>query len=232
MTTTNDVLHELNVARRELRLSSSELNRSLSKSGGVCDLPKIEHFASKVVDQLDALDVIFELLRIELNPLGIAFAPREQINIHKYFYRAFAHNAHRMRDKRLTWYMDKDLGFVISAFPSLEIVPMILIDNAIKYAPNGSKIYVYLNRENKTVAVESPGPLIRDDELRTIFEEGVRGYHAMGVQEAGQGRGLYIAKNILDAHKFSISITQSGRYSLNQVPYANVTFEVGLDESL
>jgi signal transduction histidine kinase len=231
VTAIKDALHELDLARQGLRKSSDEISKAFDDLGNIHDTQRLKHFGLELVDQLDTIDLIFELLRIELNPEGIAVAPKDSINIYGIFHRAFLHNSRRMKKKRITWSITRKNpeGLIITAYPSLGIVPMVLIDNAVKYAPNGSHLAVYINAEDKMASIESPGPKIRDDEIHRIFEEGFRGHYAQTAQGAGQGRGLYIAKNILDAHGFAISVSQKPTNAIGGIPYAYITFEVVFD---
>ena len=223
--TLQNVLHELTASRAALRKSSNELNRATGASGENLDLQKARVFAERVVDELDAIDILFELLRIELNPEGIAFTEREDINIHGIFHRAFSHYSTRMEKKRISHSLDKG-WFTVSAFPSLVLVPMILLDNAIKYAPNGTKIYVTLDDLKSAATVESIGPEILEEENYLIFHEGYRGRNARVAERTGLGRGLFIAKNILDAHNYSISVSQKKGHRINSLPYSTIFFEV------
>jgi two-component system sensor histidine kinase KdpD len=77
-----------------------------------------------------------------------------------------------------------------------------LFTNAIKYAP-GSPIEVRLRRVGGTlqVAVQDHGPGIPPEDLRRIFE---RFYRVRGEKATGTGLGLYICRQIMDAHRGKI----------------------------
>ena len=77
-----------------------------------------------------------------------------------------------------------------------------LFTNAIKYAP-GSPITVMLRKvENKLVVqLEDKGPGIPQESLPLIFE---RFYRARSEKATGTGLGLFICKQIIDAHRGKI----------------------------
>lgn len=77
-----------------------------------------------------------------------------------------------------------------------------LFTNAIKYAP-GSPIHVRLRRIGETihVAVQDEGPGIPPDSLARIFE---RFYRVRSEKATGTGLGLFICKQIIDAHRGKI----------------------------
>jgi len=82
-----------------------------------------------------------------------------------------------------------------------------LLNNAIKFAPEGSKVMFRARYTPQEVIfeVEDSGSGIPPDEIENIF---VDFYRASNVGETtGAGLGLAIAKKIVDAHNGSISIT-------------------------
>ena len=77
-----------------------------------------------------------------------------------------------------------------------------LFTNAIKYAP-GSPITVVLSKDDDTLVVqlEDKGPGIPQESLPLIFE---RFYRARSEKATGTGLGLFICKQIIDAHRGKI----------------------------
>lgn len=85
----------------------------------------------------------------------------------------------------------------------------ILIDNAIKYAPNGSKITIQLcnTKKGAILSINNKGDTIPKDELSHIFERFYRSDSAR--TEGGFGLGLSIAKNIANALNGDIYATST-----------------------
>ena len=81
-----------------------------------------------------------------------------------------------------------------------------LLNNAIKYSPEGSTV-IFRGRydgDNLVVEVEDEGPGIPEEDLNHIFKDFFR---ASNVGDApGSGLGLSIAKKIIDAHNGQITI--------------------------
>lgn len=76
-----------------------------------------------------------------------------------------------------------------------------LVENAIKYSPDGSEIVIRLDPENGkglTVAVEDNGPGIPECDLDKIFNRFYRGRDVKD-QSHGTGLGLYISKTLIEA---------------------------------
>lgn len=77
-----------------------------------------------------------------------------------------------------------------------------LIDNAINYTLAGGKVTVTLKEGEKELifSVQDTGIGIPEKEKARIFTKFFRGVEAMKLQTSGSGLGLFIAKNIVEAH--------------------------------
>ena len=84
-----------------------------------------------------------------------------------------------------------------------------LVDNAVKYAPPGSKIDVLCGEEgdNCWVGVIDDGPGVADDEKHRVFERFYRGDRSRASR--GLGLGLSMVKALAEAHGGSISVTNA-----------------------
>lgn len=94
-------------------------------------------------------------------------------------------------------------------YDSFETIPLVLIDNAVKYAYTDSEIKVKVNDKNQVrpaceVEVESWGDIVPESEREHIFERRYRSRQAEDVVGKGSGLGLYLAKLVGDAHGFRI----------------------------
>jgi signal transduction histidine kinase len=83
-----------------------------------------------------------------------------------------------------------------------------LISNAIKYTPEGGKIWITLNEEGGFVkaAVSDTGIGIKKEDLPRIFDKFYRVKTMETRQIVGTGLGLSIVKSIVEAHLGSISV--------------------------
>lgn len=99
-----------------------------------------------------------------------------------------------------------------------EIVPYVLIDNAIKYSPSGSFIDVVVEDVGDYISIEvaSLGPKILEHEKLAIFEKGVRGSSAQAWAVPGSGLGLYLMsqmiKEYFDGQVTVVQSTDSENY--------------------
>jgi two-component system sensor histidine kinase CpxA len=82
---------------------------------------------------------------------------------------------------------------------SLESALSNLLDNAVKYVPQGGRISVHVAREPDCLQLRifNTYGKLTDDELENLFEPF---YRVAGVKEAGTGLGLAITKKIIERH--------------------------------
>ena len=88
-----------------------------------------------------------------------------------------------------------------------EIVPYVILDNAIKYSPHNSEIEVEICEDEKSIffICKSMGPRIEQSELQRIFDKGYRGRGASKSGTTGSGIGLYVANQLIRQFKGEIS---------------------------
>lgn len=91
-----------------------------------------------------------------------------------------------------------------------ELIPMILIDNAVKYSPNGKEIKVIFNEDADFIKINliSLGPKINQDEENKIFEKSYRGRNAVQSGKKGSGIGLYFVGKLMESINSDISVLQ------------------------
>jgi len=94
----------------------------------------------------------------------------------------------------------KEMPEVNVDFPYMLKAFLNIIDNALKYSPDGSEIEIGAScvGSNVRVSVRDYGYGISEEDLGRIFNKFYRAQHAQNV--LGTGLGLSISKNIIEAH--------------------------------
>jgi len=77
-----------------------------------------------------------------------------------------------------------------------------LLENAIKYTLPGGKIKIFLGQKEGNVffSVQDSGIGIPESQKERIFTKFFRGANAIRIETEGSGLGLFITKNIIEAH--------------------------------
>jgi PAS domain S-box-containing protein len=77
-----------------------------------------------------------------------------------------------------------------------------LVDNAVKYTPPKGRVTISLNYDKKELefVIKDTGVGIPEDQKERIFSKFFRGSNVLRVETDGSGLGLFIAKNIIEAH--------------------------------
>lgn len=102
---------------------------------------------------------------------------------------------------------DADEGItVMASLAGLKQLVLILIDNAVKYTPEGGKISVSLKPKNeKAVLVVSNTGTIKAEDLPHLFERFYRADKSRARESGGYGLGLAIAKSICTSYGGTIT---------------------------
>lgn len=112
----------------------------------------------------------------------------------------------------------------INAYTSFELIPLLIIENAVKYAYNTTEVLIHFEETSDTtleVTVNSYSPYCSQEELTHLFEKGFRGKNAGRVAD-GNGIGLYFVKILCDLHNIDLRV-QSDRTriaDINGIAYA------------
>ena len=98
--------------------------------------------------------------------------------------------------------IDLDHAWVLGDSGLLERAVTNLLNNAIKYSAQGSKVSMKVFRKNGHVwcCVEDEGYGISESELPTLFERFRRAHRNSGVDQQGIGLGLALVKATAERH--------------------------------
>ncbi|MBV9225224.1 MAG: GHKL domain-containing protein, partial [Acidobacteriaceae bacterium] len=97
---------------------------------------------------------------------------------------------------------------VLGDFSALRRVLLILLDNAIKYTPEGGVVTVGLHEQSETavLTVEDTGIGIPEEAQNHVFQRFFRVDPSRNKESGGHGLGLAIAQTIVDQHQASLKL--------------------------
>jgi signal transduction histidine kinase len=196
----------LSIASHELRTpvtsikGYTQLSKMLIKEG---DLSTSEEYLDIALDQIDRMSrLILELLDVSRIETGRLEIRREPI-VWAQFVRDLVHRHHTaVSDRRFHVSIPNDDRIVTGDRDRLEQVLGNLLENAVKYSPDGSDVTVTVEDKSDSfvTAVCDRGIGIPTDELAQVFERFHRGRHVSSTNYGGLGLGLYITKQIVERH--------------------------------
>jgi signal transduction histidine kinase len=118
----------------------------------------------------------------------------------------------------------------IQALNSFDMVPFIILENAVKYSPTGGEVNVTFDENNKgssmsklEVTISSIGPYLDSTEIGKITQRGFRSKSSKVRSTSGQGLGLYIAENICLFHEIKISFESNYQLDIDNIKYGTFT---------
>ncbi|HKR62259.1 MAG TPA: ATP-binding protein [Thermoanaerobaculia bacterium] len=196
----------LSIASHELRTpvtsikGYTQLAKMLIKEG---DLGTSEEYLDIALDQIDRMSrLILELLDVSRIETGRLEIRREAIPW-PHFVREVVQRHHTaVSERRFHVSVPHDEKVVAGDRDRLEQVLGNLLENAVKYSPDGSDITVTVEDRGDAfvTAVSDRGIGIPADELGQVFERFHRGRQVSSTNYGGLGLGLYITKQIIERH--------------------------------
>jgi two-component system phosphate regulon sensor histidine kinase PhoR len=152
------------------------------------------------------IDDLLELSRIESRELKLELEP---VDLAAVVDRSLAQHAHRAQLKRIALHHElKGAAFVRADRRALEHVLGNLIDNALKYCPEGAAVRIAAHADGGRLRVEvcDTGPGIPADHLPRVFERFYRVDAGRSRELGGTGLGLSIVKHLVEAMGGAVSV--------------------------
>jgi signal transduction histidine kinase len=149
---------------------------------------------------------ILELSKVESNRLHLHFESRD---INQLIERSVEGFKAQARARQIAVNVNLEPLFPVKIDANL-IAKVInnLIDNALKYSPSGSAIFVESREEGEwiEISVRDQGIGMSDEEMRSLFTRFYRAKNDTTTQITGTGLGLYLTKYFIEAHHGRVEV--------------------------
>jgi len=159
---------------------------------------------------------------LALTQYGQAALKQGKLPVTKIVRQALQHTQKTADAKRVTFKQDLKKSDVFGHEESLVQLLEILLDNAIKYGPEGGVVTLtgVLRDKQYALRIADTGPGILPTDLPHIFDRLYRGDKARNAKVGGYGLGLALAKQIAEANNVAIRVEST--------PGKGAVFEVQL----
>lgn len=219
----DSTLHEVRRLSGELSSYSEHLSRRLEESHAD---PSIRELCDTIFFTSGMIASRLAFTDLELNPAAVRLQVPVRSGVYKKFEKASHVLALKARLRHVSVQFRGASFLEINALPSFELLPFVLLDNAIKYSPAHEEVLIRFD-ENPAqtrlqVDIRSLGPLVEQDELDVILARGIRGRYAERSKITGDGRGLFLAKFLCDYHgvRLSVASDYTAAYDYGDTRYA------------
>jgi signal transduction histidine kinase len=208
--------HDLNNPLASIKGTAQLLQLRRARPGGLDEqqlragLERIDAIATRATGQVDEL---LDLARMQMGrPLDLNRQPIDLV--------ALAREAvveHQQRSERHQLSLESSVSELIGRWDARRLARVLgnLLDNALKYSPNGGAIRVAVSRDDGppgvgVLTVQDQGVGIPEEDLGRIFERFQRGTNVVG-EIAGTGVGLASARHIVESHGGTITAASRQR---------------------
>ena len=198
----NQFSHEFNTPINSIQGFANALkNENLSKE-------EKEKYLDNIItgtDRLSNLAInVLNLAKIEQQEI---LTNKTRINVTEQIRRVIAMLSFRWEKKEIDFDFDCDECFIVGNAELLEHVWSNILDNAIKYSPPYSKIYITITEtpSHVTVILRDFGKGIAEESLPHVFEKFYRSKSSSTTP--GTGLGLTIAHKVVTLHKGTIKVS-------------------------
>jgi signal transduction histidine kinase len=221
------MLHDVQTSVSSILRSAEEL---VQQQPGADFEEKLERLSGPAMNLVKAVQVLqgrLNLMPLLTNPDAARYGQQHPVPIYRVVDR-IVRILRSVADRTKVLLVLKGSSFNRPlAYDSFEAIPLILLDNAIKYSRPGQSVEVEINDVGPgvQVAVRSFSPCIPADERNHLFDRGFRGRHASAVASRGSGLGLFLAQTVARAHGSEIQHASDDRsVVVDGVPYCNNVF--------
>lgn len=200
----------LSIASHELRTpvtsikGYTQLAKTLIREN---DLRTSDEYLEIALDQIDRMSrLILELLDVSRIETGRLEIRREPIHWSAFVRSVVQRHQTAVADRSFRLELPSISKEVFGDRDRLEQVLTNLLENAVKYSPEGSAISATVRDDGDRVvtSISDQGIGIPNDELGQVFERFHRGRQVSATNYGGLGLGLYITKQIVERHGGSI----------------------------
>ena len=195
----NSNVHEIRSINTDIKNAAEEI--LFETTGKEIDVRNCEIRSHNVKSLAEILSARTDLLEFVFNPVQKGMAKRSTKVFNK-FNKAKLSLESRANEKDIYIFTNGKSNGEIRMLPVFEVIPYLMLQNAIKYSPKHETISMAASENENFISftVSNTGPKMDANELDTIFLAGRRGGRAIEAGVNGTGIGLYFLKELVETH--------------------------------
>lgn len=204
-----NLMHELASINSMIKTSAETLSKSAK---GNMDRVAIVHHADVILENSFLFSTQLDITNYHLNPNYITEVEKfDKRNLYGKFFKSILSFKRAAKEKQIEIFTTGNVKTLIDSKPVIDTLPILLLDNAVKYSPKGCDIEIEFNEDSNgiEVTVSNTGPYVSPEERKNIFKRGCRGKEAIKTNLPGHGYGLNFVKFICDLHQAKVTVTCS-----------------------
>lgn len=222
------IMHDVRRLNAELENSCEDISKSVQKK----DYNKASSSADYAFYRSGLISSRLTFAEYELNPSSLDRQPRYNAGVYKKFDKARRTLIQSANRKNIDINIDGPSKNEINALEAFELVPFVLLDNAIKYSPKDQSISIKVqdnptNNYRVNAIITSMGPMVTENEIPQLINRGFRGSLARSSKIQGDGIGLYLANILVQLSNGSLEIRSSPiMCTISGIAYSEFIVEV------
>ena len=220
-------LHEVNSLNTIIKGSAELLSRSAKNK---MDSKAVIHHSNVILENSFILATQFDIINYLINPEFIKIEKPDNRNLYGKFYKSVISFRRLAKNKNITINLTGETNTLLEMYPVIDTLPIIILDNAIKYSLKDSEIDIDFFEDSSSIEItlENIGPCLDATEIEKIFTKGFRGEEAIKTEKPGYGFGLSFLKRICEIHNASCKVTSGNcKFQSEGVNYSD--FKMVLD---
>lgn len=165
--------------------------REINANGESQNLLSIRSAAELMRNDFDILEALSNIDGMKSLPID------STINLFDLAYKTKRIFAARAQDRRINIILEGVRAIIPGSQKSFPIVPAVLLENAIKYAPRNSQIHMQVLAQNDRAILIVENSYLGGIDTQRCFDRGAR----FSSDVEGGGFGLYLANEVVTCHK-------------------------------
>lgn len=217
------IMHETRRLNAEIANSCEEISKSISRN----DYTQAAQHADDAFYKSGLVSSRLTFADFEINPDSLERQTKYSAGVYRKFDKARRILLPAAGRRGITIRLNGPSRNEIDVLPAFEMVPFVLVENAVKYSPNGQEVIIEV-QDNPDAGcrvqaiVTSIGPIVTSDELIKLTDRGFRGSSALKSRVSGEGIGLYLANTLVRLANGNLQVSSSpgSMYSVDNVAYS------------